>query len=380
MRNEFAFTLVELLVVVAIIALLAALILPGLSRAREYAYFTRCKNNLRQTAIGCMVFATDNRGVFPEGENRCAGAHPNSRRRIGLQERGGGNWIGSYSEMSSLSPTSRLLRKIYSPQLPTGTTPQSRSAWHLVETYGEDYSGFVSSHLARPRMPGAYTPIELLWDPICKARNWGPLTSGSSPGVYNSGLGSGPSFTYYPWAGTEQDRDYLTRKMGVYGYAFYLFTTGCTSPEGTTHDPGHVLIAAGGTSTAGWNAAGGFRPNTHNRPVRSTNKPSVWLAACHTPVTYFSFSRDFSSHFSYRETLPGWRFNAVHLDGHVHDGVWAYPKKVTEWLCDASHIHSANTNMPYGWEFIDPGGADNIDGSRNGIRVTPGFNGAFDEN
>jgi prepilin-type N-terminal cleavage/methylation domain-containing protein len=46
-RNT-AFTLVELLVVIAIIAILAALVLPALSGARESSHSAYCKNNLRQ--------------------------------------------------------------------------------------------------------------------------------------------------------------------------------------------------------------------------------------------------------------------------------------------------------------------------------------------
>lgn len=47
-RRKRAFTLVELLVVMAIIALLAAMLMPALSRAREQARRTTCRNNLRQ--------------------------------------------------------------------------------------------------------------------------------------------------------------------------------------------------------------------------------------------------------------------------------------------------------------------------------------------
>jgi prepilin-type N-terminal cleavage/methylation domain-containing protein/prepilin-type processing-associated H-X9-DG protein len=57
-----AFTLVELLVVVAIISMLAALLLPALSRARETAWQAVCINNLRQTAIVTLLYTKDHRG------------------------------------------------------------------------------------------------------------------------------------------------------------------------------------------------------------------------------------------------------------------------------------------------------------------------------
>lgn len=55
----WAFTLVELLVVVAIIAILAALILPALSRARESSRGISCVNNIRQLGIASTVYAGD---------------------------------------------------------------------------------------------------------------------------------------------------------------------------------------------------------------------------------------------------------------------------------------------------------------------------------
>lgn len=53
------FTLVELLVVIAVIALLAALLLPALSRAKRAADSTVCKSNLRQIAIGLRLYVND---------------------------------------------------------------------------------------------------------------------------------------------------------------------------------------------------------------------------------------------------------------------------------------------------------------------------------
>jgi prepilin-type N-terminal cleavage/methylation domain-containing protein/prepilin-type processing-associated H-X9-DG protein len=62
------YTLVELLIVIAIIVLLVAILLPALSVAREHAKRVKCMSNVRQLTAAWLTYANDNRGHFCSSE------------------------------------------------------------------------------------------------------------------------------------------------------------------------------------------------------------------------------------------------------------------------------------------------------------------------
>jgi len=59
-RDVGGFTLVELLVVIAVIAILAGLLLPALAKSKMRAQAAFCMNNTRQLAFAWLMYADDN--------------------------------------------------------------------------------------------------------------------------------------------------------------------------------------------------------------------------------------------------------------------------------------------------------------------------------
>jgi prepilin-type N-terminal cleavage/methylation domain-containing protein len=101
-----AFTLVELLVVIGIIALLISILMPALVRVREASNRTACLSNVAQLAKAVLIYVGDNRGYLPDAGT---GNDPNaylSPRAVGLPA-----WTTFGSETYVLPSIGGLLQK-----------------------------------------------------------------------------------------------------------------------------------------------------------------------------------------------------------------------------------------------------------------------------
>ena len=92
MKRQKAFTLVELLVVIGIIAMLISLLLPALTRSRQHAASTVCKSNMHQIAIEMQIYANNYKGwMFPVGNYNTV-QYPNQYETLGTNKSPNNRW------------------------------------------------------------------------------------------------------------------------------------------------------------------------------------------------------------------------------------------------------------------------------------------------
>jgi len=152
MKARQAFTLVELLVVIASIAILAAMLLPVLSRSKQQAQGTQCLSNTKQLLLAWTVYATDFREVLAYNvsyTNATAGGwvdgklsddsdNPDNTNSILMMS----GQLGAYTKNAGLyqcpaDPTHRV--RSYSMDFTVGDKSTNGEQWVLNDDYWPNF-------------------------------------------------------------------------------------------------------------------------------------------------------------------------------------------------------------------------------------------------
>lgn len=113
MKQRKLFTLIELLIVIAILAILAGLLLPALNSARKTAKSAACKNNLKQLGLAFFQYEQES-GRLPAGNDQANGYPANQQNWMGKlwaaklipveQESSGGANFGNAKLLRCMDP------------------------------------------------------------------------------------------------------------------------------------------------------------------------------------------------------------------------------------------------------------------------------------
>ena len=124
--KRIAFTLIEMLVVIAVIALLAAVLFPVFSRVRERARETQCLSNLHQLSLATFQYAQDSDDRYPYGGD------PSDLNTDSWQGWQGGKY---WSAIQQMQANNRTL-----PNVMAGYV-KDRDLWRCPDDNGFDFGG-----------------------------------------------------------------------------------------------------------------------------------------------------------------------------------------------------------------------------------------------
>lgn len=178
--NQRGFTLVELLVVIAVIAVLASMLLPALSAGKASAARVHCVSNLRQLGLASQMYLDDNNGAF----FRYGGSPTNGGRLYWF------GWMGAGAEGERLFlPQDGVLHPYLQGRGVTLCAGMNRYASQLKNkatgaSYGYGYNLSLSASQSQPpvRFTSLSRPASLaLMADAAQVNTWQPPASVSNP-------------------------------------------------------------------------------------------------------------------------------------------------------------------------------------------------------
>lgn len=157
-KSDRAFTLVELLVVMAVIGILAAILLPVISAAKNKAQRTTCLDNLRQINLGIRMYCDDSNDHSPTAKFPPAGYKELMKNYVGL------NGHSSPQDRIFACPADTFhYHDIQNQGLYFTNAPQHEQAYWDHSSYW--FNGLNIGHRSAPRLGIASLKITLIKEP-----------------------------------------------------------------------------------------------------------------------------------------------------------------------------------------------------------------------
>jgi prepilin-type N-terminal cleavage/methylation domain-containing protein/prepilin-type processing-associated H-X9-DG protein len=258
-----AFTLIEMLIVMAIIAILAGLLLPALTGAREQSRRKSCGNNLSQIGKACISYQEPNGDFFPAFLQATIGGQENT-----AVPTAGQGADGTFQPMPSLA----CLYPTYCPEVKIFGCPSTTDAPQIAFQYYTSSTNVSSLHtcfgfasynsigaLISTVDPAAYTGNEVgatskcsyLYDELAQPRDLSADQAMAAdadgqtwllPGNQHPGYASG-------WKRTPQKPNHNNGQNVMYMDGHVKWTDNATC----SHDPSDNIFCPNSTNGVQWN-------------------------------------------------------------------------------------------------------------------------------